>query len=660
MTIDSTSFVARAVRIVVVLVALAAQAVGQAPAPAPASAQETVAPGAPPGGPRAMTPEDVEAFLDGVVPLQLSNRDIAGAAVLVVKDGRVLFRKGYGFADVAARTPVTPDATLFRPGSISKLFVWTAVMQQVERGAIDLDRDVNEYLDFRIPDAFGRPITVRNLLTHTPGFEEQVKDIFADDGTAPDLGAFLKAHVPARIYPPGTVPAYSNYGASLAAYVVERVTGRPFADYVEENIFIPLGMTRSTFRQPLPAELAPLMSKGYRLASDDPKPFEGVGPWPAGSLSCTADDMGRFILAHLQNGRLGNASILRPETVQLMHSRLLGLDDAANGMAYGFYEESRNGLRIVGHGGDTILFHSDLHLVPEAGIGFYVSYNSSGRGEGSPRSELWRAFLDRYFPYQPPAAEPLATAKADAEAVSGEYMDSRRSDSSFLKAIYLLQRTSVSARDDGTIEVDTINGPNGKPKRWEEIAPMVFREVHGQDRVVFRPDETGRMRMILPFPADVGQRAGFWESQKLVLPVFVVSLLLMLLTLVLWPVAAIVRWRFGHRMELAPADRWLRLGVFAAFALDLVFAVGILGLTIYGFEHLGLLGDGGLKWFRMLQAVGYAGTAGTVVVIVSAVRAWMTTGRIWSKLRATVLVLACAGFLWFVVAGNLLRFVGNF
>ena len=200
-----------------------------------------------PSGVHELTASDVEAFLDGIVPLQLERDDIAGATIAIVKDGKLLFAKGYGYSDYEKKKPVSAEETLFRPGSVSKLFTWTAVMQLVEQGKLDLDRNVNDYLDFKIPDAFGQPITLKNLLTHTPGFEEQIKDLFTVGSESPNLGAYLKTHIPTRIYPPGTVPAYSNYGTALAGYIVERVSGRPFNEYVEENIFKPLGMDSFNF-----------------------------------------------------------------------------------------------------------------------------------------------------------------------------------------------------------------------------------------------------------------------------------------------------------------------------------------------------------------------------------------------------------------------------
>jgi CubicO group peptidase (beta-lactamase class C family) len=608
-----------------------------------------------------LTAQDLEAFLDGIVLLQLERDDIAGATIAVVKDGKLLFAKGYGYADYEKKKPVSAEETLFRPGSISKLLTWTAVMQLVEQGKLDLDRDVNAYLDFKIPDAYGQPITLKNLLTHTPGFEEQIKDLFTTGSESPNLGKYLKIHIPARIYPPGTVPAYSNYGAALAGYIVERVSGLPFNQYVEENIFKPLGMTHSTFVQPLPLVLAPYMSNGYQLASDGPKPFEIVVPFPAGSLSSTATDMARVIIAHLQDGQLGDARILRPETARLMHSRLFALDPAANAMAYGFYEESRNGHRIIGHGGDTVYFHSDLHLILDAGVGFFVSYNSAGKGQISPRTILWEAFLDRYFPYTPPSQPTLASAKEDAKAVSGTYVLSRRSDTSFLKVATLIGEFTVSPVGDGMIEVAQLTGPNGKPKRWREVAPKTFLEENGHDKLIFKPDQNGRMQLILAYPFFVGQRVGLFENNMILLVALGISLFIMLLTLLLWPVAWFVRRHYDYKLALTPIERRLRLAVRIVFVLDLFFIAAMAGLVVYGSMHIEFLSDRGNIWFHLAQVIGVLGAIGTLVVLYNAIQSWRNREkRIWGKLQATLFVLVCVGFLWFAFAGNLLHFSSNY
>ena len=639
---------------------------GQVPSPPAFTKKEPAQPAGPqsvPSNSHDMTAADVETFLDGMVPLQLSLSDIAGATVSVVKDGKLLFAKGYGYADLQKKQRVSPQETLFRPGSISKLFTWTAVMQLFEQGKLDLDRDVNEYLDFKIPDAFDKPITLKNIMTHTPGFEEQIKDLFSDTPASPNLGEYLKTHIPTRIYPPGTVPAYSNYATALAGYIVQRVSGRPFEDYVEENILKPLNMTHSTFKQPLPTGLAPFMSSGYRLGSDPPGPFEIVNAFPAGSLSSSATDMAQFMIAHSQDGQLGDAHILKPETARLMHSRLFALDEAANAMCYGFYEETRNGHRIIGHGGDTIYFHSDLHLVLDQNVGFFVSYNSAGKSTGlgdSPRTTLWEAFLDRYYPHAV-QVQPIAGAKEAPKAVSGTYTLSRRGETSFIKLASLLGEFTVTPASDDDIEVSLLTGANGKPKRWQAVSPTTFIERDGQDKLIFKPDQNGKLQMILPFPFFIGQTVGKLENGKLLLLVVGISLFVMLATLILWPVAWFVRRHYGHELELAPVERLLRLGVRIVFLLDLIFVAAFLLLLTYGLTHLEILSSQGTKWFYLVQTIGVVGAIGTIIALLNAVFSWKSTRKsIWGKLGSTVMLLACLGMLWFSFAANLLHFSSTY
>ena len=607
-----------------------------------------------------MTEADVGAFLDGFMPMQLERENIAGAVVLVVKDGRVLFAKGYGYSDVDKKTPVTVDATLFRPGSISKLFTWTAVMQLVEQGKLDLDKDINAYLDFKIPATEPQPITLRHILTHRPGFEEQIKDLFGKEG-APfaTLKDHLMEHMPERIFPAGTTPAYSNYGASLAGYIVERVSGRAFNDYVAERIFRPLGMTRSTFVQPLPADLKPLMSSGYTEGSGKAKPFELIEEAPAGGLSATAADLSRFMLAHLQDGMLDNVRILRPETARQMHARQSGLSPSLNGMCLGFYEESRNGLRIIGHGGDTVYFHSDMHLIPEAGIGFFVSYNSRGKGELSPRTALWNHFLDRYFPFTPPAADRPAGAAADAKTVAGRYFSSRRSQTNFLRVSYLQDELMVAPESNGDIKVDALKDFSGQVKKWQEISPLVYRAVNGQELLAFQRDDQGRMQMVPNFPAVVYQRASPLQDSKFIMPLIIACLAIMALTLVFWPIGALARRHYHQRLELDQYQLSARLWIRLVCALDIIFVLGMFA-TFANADIADLSEKLDLR-INAIQVVGVLGVIGLLLVIIACWRSWSdrsvgTGAKLWNVL----VLLACGGFVWFVLYWNLLDFRRNY
>src|SRR3974390_2032475 len=236
--------------------------------------------------------QDLRAWLDGLLPYGLKSGDIAGSVIAVVKEGKVLFQQGYGYADVDRRLPMDADRTMVRVGSTSKLFTWTAVMQLVEQGKIDLDRNVDDYLDFKASPPSAPPIPIRNLMNHRGGFEEGLKDILAIDPKGlPSTEAYLKQHPRPILFPPGEVPAYSNYGCALAGYIVQRISGEPFERYVEEHILLPLGMQNSTFEQPLPERYKSAMSQGYRTASTAAQPFELIVTVPAGSMSTTAADI---------------------------------------------------------------------------------------------------------------------------------------------------------------------------------------------------------------------------------------------------------------------------------------------------------------------------------------------------------------------------------
>jgi len=603
-----------------------------------------------------LTAADLESFLDGMMPAQLEREDIAGAVVSVVKDGKLLFAKGYGYSDIEKRQPVTADATLFRPGSISKLFTWTSIMQLVEQGKLDLDKDVNGYIDFTIEPAYGKPITLRDIMTHTSGFEETARDLFvADAQHLTPLDQYLKQHLPQRIFPPFTIPAYSNYATALAGYIVQRASGKPFEQYVAENILAPLEMKRTTFVQPLPDNMKSLMSLGYRKASEKPQSFEFVEAFPAGSVSTTARDMANFMIAHLQDGKFGDKQILRPETAKLMHTRTFGSDERLNGMALGFYEESRNGKRIIGHGGDTELFHSDLHLVLAENVGLFVSYNSAGKGEVSGRGILFGKFLDRYFPHTPAAPAKIENAKADAASIAGLYKVSRRFESSFLKLLTFLGEMKVIPNADGTISLDAIKTPGGALRKFEEIAPFQYREVHGEDELAFRKDSDGRWQFQVEIPVFIFQQTGLLENKYFNFVVLFFGLGVVALTVLLWPVSALIRKHYARPLLLEPPERRRRLFVRLVCVLFLVLFFGWIAVLskIDDITAINALPH----WVVIFGLLGVLSSLGTILVVLSAFRSWRTSGKwFWAKLHDLMLGVACVGLVWFLFYWKLMNF----
>ena len=598
------------------------------------------------------------------MPLQLEHADIAGAVVAVVKDGKLLFAKGYGYSDYEKKAPVSPENTLFRPGSISKLFTWTSVMQLVEQGKLDLDRDVNTYIDFKIPATFGKPTTLRDIMTHRPGLEETIKDLFvASEKDMRPLSQYLPTHLPHQIYPPGTIPAYSNYATTVAAYIVQRVSGEQFDDYVEAHVIKPLGMAHATFRQPLPESLKPLMSNGYHLASEGAKGFEFIQVAPAGSLSASAESMSHFMIAHLQNGRYEGAQILKPETAVQMHQRQQGWPAPMDAMCLGFYEESRNGQRIIGHGGDTEWFHSDLHLLLDSNVGFFVSYNSAGKDEVSPRGVLFDKFMDRYFPVPAPNEPVLSSAAQDARSVAGPYKISRRFETNVLSVLTILGEAKVVADPkDNTIYIDDFfKDPNGQPKHFREVSPMLFRAVNGTEKLDFVKDTNGRWLLYLDYPFMLFQQVdSTLDLKKVNYVVIGFSVVVIALTLLFWPVAAILRKHYGKPLTLSESARRTRMVMYVVCALIIGFLVA-LAFLLNDLEKPGGLGSAGDFKIHLLQLLGLVTGVGALAAIYNAVKSWRDMQQwFWYKLWNALLAVACVGFFWFIYHWHLLNFNLNY
>nr|WP_303794383.1 serine hydrolase domain-containing protein [Sandarakinorhabdus limnophila] len=649
------------------LVLAAALAAGPVAAAAPVAAPAAgpvAAPAATPGLER-LTAGDAEAWLDGYMPYALRRGGIAGAVVVIVKDGQVLVEKGYGVSDTATNAPVDPKKTLFRPGSVSKLFTWTAVMQQVEAGKIDLDADINRYIDFKIPPRDGKPVTMRNILTHTTGFEETAKGLIViEPKNLPTLEHELKKWVPTRIFAPGTIPAYSNYGAALAGYVVQRVSGEPFDAYVESHIFKPLGMADSTFRQPLPAALAPQMSKGYDSADGKAKTFELVPMGPAGSLSASGDDMGKFMIAHLSQG----GPLMKPATTRLMHDTSFALLAPIDGMALGFFEEKINNVRGVGHGGDTGVFHSHLNLWPNEGVGLYVSLNSAGRegASGGIRQYLYEGFADRYLPGNRtfpglPAVDKKTAAEHAALMASTNYIMGRGAFTSFLSAGALASQVKFIVNDDGTISPDLLKDMSGAPRRYREIAPFLWQQVGGHGFLKANvvdgkvalwsiSEFSGAITLIPVEPA---------KSARLLYPLLGLGVFVLLATLLAWPATALMRRHYGTAFPLsgprAAGYRLSRLFVVLAFVAlaGWTFLVVKISAGLEGFAWLADH-DGTLRLVEGLTLVAFVG--GLVVALWNAWLVWTKGGGWFARLWSLLLVVAFAAFLWTFHAYAMINF----
>lgn len=626
----------------------------------PAAGQGLDPPGATAGAER--TPrvdrQDLARWLDGFMPYALAEGDIAGAVVAVVGPDGVIAKKGYGYADVEAGRPVDPDATLFRPGSISKLVTWTAVMQLVERGLVDLDADVAAYLDFQVPDG-GEPVTLRDILTHTTGFEDRVKGlIVTDPADLVGMEEYLRSWIPRQIAPPGSVPSYSNYATGLAGLVVEKVSGLSFEDYARQHVFGPLGMSRSTFRQPLPPQLQADMSQGYARSTLPPRPYELLAVNATGGLASSGGDVARFMQMFLQHGRYGDTRILSTDSVEQMFTAGRVFLPPLNRVALGFFENTIDGRRVISHGGDTQWFYSWMHLFPEQEIGLFVSFNSAGR-QRAAYDLSWgflEDFVERFLPAPDAAGEP---AWLDGEEAleyarllaSHSYRYSIRFQSSHMRFLQLLAPTWIVINDDHTISASGVNGANGQPKRWRAVAPYVWKQVDGPYRLAARV-ESGRLEywshdqlsphaVYEPYP---GPFPPHWMR-----PALALALLVLVVATVSWPAGAILRLRYPGLRDRPPAlvratrvsraGAAVLLGVFMAWVLHFVAMSADSSLlfqppnmllrVLYGGSVLGLAATGAVGWGAVLRL--RAGPGGSA-------RAWSLA------LCLAALVVVCAMF----------------
>jgi len=524
-----------------------------------------------------LTTAALDAFFGGLVPLQLQQQHIAGAVVTVVHRGEVVFSRGYGYADLEHRRPMDPSDTLVRIGSITKLCTATVVMQLVEQGSIDLDADIERYLEFPIARAFDEPVTMRHLLTHTAGFEDRGFGTWVQKDALPlSLASWFVTDMPEQVRRPGSYAAYSNYGFALAGHIASRVSGMDYDTLLERSLFSPLMMDHTSSAQPIPETLQPLASLGYRFEQGRyvTQDLPLLLPAPAGSVYSTAEDMSRFMIMQLQSGRYAQEQLLLSESAAMMQSVQFKHDqNLHDGMALGFYETHRNGVRVIGHGGDTLWFHSRLALIPSHEIGLFVSFNSAGSEELG--TEIVDTFTDHFLCVGQQRSDPFIPA--DTDMVSGTYRMNRMSFSTPERLMQLFSTISIEKVDAGTILLD---GPKG-PELFRAVAPMVYEREGSTLRLVFSEDEQGIMRAFLDTaPFLVFQRIPWYESAAVHLGIFAVTLVISLL----WVVLHLKRRLFGTAgYRLTGWGYAFDLGMlgFSVFALALLAVMGVLISDIF-------------------------------------------------------------------------------
>jgi len=585
--------------------------------------------------PPEVTAQSVAAFFYAAWNVQRQDHALVGAVVSVVYRGEVLFKRGYGWADLDRRVPADPDGSLFRIASISKAFVWTALMQLVEQRLIELDAPVDRYLDFELPATYVEPIRVWHLLTHTAGFEETWLGWGARDvDDIRDLGAQLQNLMPARVRPPGEHASYSNYGAALAGYIVAQLSGQTWDDYVTDHILLPLGMSSTNAHNSVRTELMRRHAKGYVYHAGEfiPTPFSFMQLGAAGQMSSTASDMATFMLAHLNHGALGDSRILEESTSRLMQSPLFAPDPELPPLLHGFYRSDRNGQIVFGHGGDTNQFHSSMSMLPEHDLGVFVSFNSDPGA--AARSKVAVAFIDHFFPPAggPPSPEPV---DVDLSDYAGEYIPLRSAFSTFerlrvLSSTGCVQAEGAELRVNGKLPL-VATSKDHFTSRYEDLVFVFERDADGEVTHLMAGSPLGTLRRVRGLQAP--------GTIKILLN------LTMLIAL-----AAVLGW--GYRIfRPVPEEKrlfspdvrlaWLHAALLLGFLYVIPTAAGNIIFGMPASLHALLLG------FNANLVLG-------LVVIGLNCRQWVGLhGTIGSRSRYSLFALAAAFNLWFAWSFNL-------
>ena len=597
-------------------------------------------------------PIQVGAFVDGIVIPQMRKNHIPSGVVTLMKGGKIVFSKGYGYQDVDKQIPVNPDKTLFRPGSISKLFTWVSVMQQVEKGNLDLDADVNEYLKtFQIADTWpGQPITLRHIMSHTAGLEDGGLGylIITDPDRIVPLAESLAHYIPKRINPPGKHTAYSNWATALAGLIVSNVSGVEFNEYVRHNIFDVLEMKSATFVEPLPENLANNMAKSYGWAAGkyfEKKPEIIANFGPAGSLTASSHDMVQFAKAILGGGEIRNSHghyvrILEKSTTKTMLSHLHSQDLRTRGMAYGFLEYTYINRGLVGHDGATPLFLSHFGLSLEEDLMLFTSF--SGPGALSVHSVFKDAFYNYFYPTTNESITPPSDFASRALNYEGTYQP-WRSNFTKIEAINgALQSVNVSITPDNTLLI--------AGTRYVEEDKNLFSEVDGNKRIVFQESKQGEITGYITdgqLPVKQFYKAKFYTTLPFILSIFIPAFILYLFVV-------LRRLYQGKKIAAMPANEKAVFRASLATAVFNLLFVLVLVLSITTSSDIVYQ----IPWLLKLSLVfPIFALLATLNLCYQTIVAWlMSVGGIWSRIRLSILCAFSVMMIWLYNFWNLLGF----
>lgn len=592
-------------------------------------------------------PKILEAYFDGAIKSAMNTANSPSGVVTLMKDDKIIFAKGYGYSDVATKTLVDPKTTLFRPGSISKLFTWVSVMQLVEQKKLNLDTDVNQYLQsFKVKDTWpGNPVTLRHIMTHTAGFEDTAIGhlIIQDESRIVPLAQALEAYQPQRVNPPGEHVAYSNWATALAGLIVSEVSGLDFNDYVKTHIFNVLDMNYSTFVEPLPASLVDFHARAYSYSQGQfvEESYELVTNFsPAGSAAMSAYDIAKFARALLNNGEFDNKRILKSDTVKQMLTEGFSHDDRVRGMGLGFikYRYGADNLSIFGHDGATTAFLSHLGMSKSENLMLFTSFSGKPL-PGAVHKSVVKGFYDEFFPHN---TEQTFIQSDNLIKYAGTFNSWR---SNFTQAESLVRLTSslkVTALEDALL----ING-----KRYKEVDNNLFEEVDGYGRLAFQQDESGSIDGFVNDGFGVQQfyRSAYYETADFNV------LMICLVVIIFIAVLARLGYQWSTFKHYDGADKAASIAAISGAVFNLMFFIFLFLTISNGIDDLVFEIPTN---FKIALSFALLATIAGLAQLLFTVKVWQQSlfKNTLARVRYTFVTVGALFMIWFYYYWNLIGF----
>ena len=583
-------------------------------------------------------PDDVATVVRSAVSSTLQDYDADGATVAVVENGEAVLTEGFGHAYLNPDVPVKSGSTLFRIGSVSKVLPYVAAMRLVDEERVNPHAPASEALDsVSVPDsdAYEEPVTLKHLATHTSGFDERSGgQIRTSPENLRSLPNALQANSPKQVHPPGELPMYTNYNAGLTGQLVADVLDTKFESAIQRLVFAPLGMTESTF-DPLPKALT-----GSRPnASEEIAWYHEMTP--AAGMSTTANDMAHLLEALVTDGSTESGRVLSQEAVNALHRQWYTPHKRLAGASFGMARQRRDSTLVISHTGYAPDFRTDFRLLPEEGIGLFVSVH------GSEVYDARKAITEAFLSYVAPVTKPKTTPSEmppRADELTGTYRSVTLTDAaSFEKPLYLFNEPAVLVRlaDNGGL----VTKQRRTIHHWVEVTPLVFRRADGEDTLVFRETDDGGFHLFRASePRTTLNSVPWYEQAGLHGQVALVAGIIALSGAIGWPLAA--AWRYVRDETASPESvarsRWAAGGsVLASIAFLVVSIIGISEQWLYIRP----------QWFGLLFAFPIVGAVLAFGAIGFTLRVWhRKEGSLFARIHLTTVTVALAAvysLLWY-------------